>query len=242
MLAGSIDLAVHSLKDMPSDQPPGLILTAIPDRADARDAILSRAAGDPPPGARVGTGSPRRAAQLKAWRADLEILPLRGNVDTRVRRLVEGRFDAIVLALAGLERLNLSDMMEREGIVVTPLGMDRCLPAVGQGALAIETRADDARTRECVEVLHDEVAARAVAAERAFLAGLGGGCRVPIAAFGRIAGDDLTLTGCVAHPDGSRVLRLEQVGDARRPAEVGQALARRALASGASEILALSPP
>ena len=231
---GEIDLAVHSLKDLPTRQPEGLVIGAVPARATPYDVLISRD-GRPleelPAGARVGTGSPRRRAQLLALRPDLEILPIRGNVDTRLRKLDAGEVDALVLAEAGLERLGL---LER---VTERLPFEAMLPAVGQGALAVEVRADDAFALELVSALDHRETRLGIEAERAFLGGLGGGCRVPIASFGRVQGDRLVLDGLVADPDGLSVLRGRIEGSPGRAEELGHELAEKLLVQGAAELL-----
>jgi hydroxymethylbilane synthase len=230
--AREVDLAVHSLKDVPTVLPDGLELCAILERADPRDALLSSGAGldDLPRGATVGTTSLRRQAQLRAVRPDLSITDLRGNVDTRIRRLREGRFDAILLAMAGLVRLGRADE------VTEPLDARRFIPAPGQGAIALECRVDDAGVRDAVVPLDHPSTARRVAAERCFLAALGGGCNVPLGAHAFEDGADLELIGLVARVDGSEVLRGESRG--REAAEVGGALAEELLSRGAGPLLA----
>jgi hydroxymethylbilane synthase len=230
--AREVDLAVHSLKDVPTVLPDGLELCAILERADPRDALLSSGAGldDLPRGATVGTTSLRRQAQLRAVRPDLSIADLRGNVDTRIRRLREGRFDAILLAMAGLVRLGRVDE------VTEPLDPRRFIPAPGQGAIALECRADDAAVREAVAPLDHPSTARRVAAERSFLEALGGGCNVPLGAHAFEDGAGLELIGLVARVDGSEVLRGQSRGtDA---AEVGSTLAEELLSRGAGPLLA----
>jgi hydroxymethylbilane synthase len=236
LLSGGVDLAVHSLKDMPAELPPGLVLASVPGREDPRDAFVSsrhRRLEDLPPGARVGTSSLRRACQLKAWRADLEIVPIRGNVQTRLRRIDE-ELDAGVLAAAGLKRLGLA---ERIGELLEP---ERMLPAVGQGALAIEARDGDAETLARVGALEDPATRLAVGCERAFLARLGGGCQVPIAAHARVDGGRIALRALVGHPDGSRTVAFDGSDDCAR-LEQAEALGLRAaedvLARGARAIL-----
>jgi hydroxymethylbilane synthase len=199
---GEIDLAVHSLKDLPGGIAPDLVLAAVPKRADARDAVIARAGqrlADLPAGATIGTGAARRSAQVRALRPDCAVADLRGNVDTRLRKLHDpaGPYDAIVLALAGLRRLR------RSGVVTEILPFDVMLPAPGQGALGLEVRADDAWARELLAPLDDPATSAAVTAERAFLAGLGGGCQAPIAALGRLRAGTLHLTGLLATPDGA---------------------------------------
>ena len=230
--AREVDLAVHSLKDVPTVLPDGLELCAILERADPRDALLSSGAGldDLPRGATVGTTSLRRQAQLRAVRPDLSIADLRGNVDTRIRRLREGRFDAILLAMAGLVRLGRVDE------VTEPLDPRRFIPAPGQGAIALECRADDAAVREAVAPLDHPSTARRVAAERSFLAALGGGCNVPLGAHAFEDGAGLELIGLVARVDGSEVLRGQSRGT--QAAEVGNTLAEELLSRGAGPLLA----
>lgn len=233
--ASRIDLAVHSLKDLPTEQPEGLLVASILARHDPRDALLSEEGWDldsMPEGTVVATGSPRRRCQLLRRRPDLGMTLVRGNVDTRIRRLREGRFGAIVLAMAGLERLGLDE------VPAIPLSPEICLPAPGQGALAVETREDDPRTRERVLVLDDESTRAAVVAERSFLAGLGAGCLAPAGAFGRVEAGSLRLRAMVGDPDGSRLLADGIEGSASEAERLGDALARRLLASGGEAILA----
>jgi len=231
MLVGEVDLAVHSLKDVPTTLPAGLTLCAVLERADARDALLS--SGPPlaqlPGGSTIGTTSLRRQSQLRALRPDLKPLDLRGNVDTRIRRLREGRYDAIVLAMAGLVRLG------RAGEVTEVLDPRRFIPAPGQGAIALECRADDDRVRGLVVSLDHAPTARAVRAERAFLAALGGGCNLPLGALAVEGVKGLELVGFVGRPDGSRIVRGETTGS--DPDEVGRALAEELRRRGAQEVL-----
>ncbi len=234
LLAGEIDLAVHSAKDVPAELPAGLGLVAHPRRADPRDALISReglALERLPRGARVGSSSLRRVFQLRHLRPDLQVEPLRGNVDTRLRRLEEGRFDAIVLAAAGLGRLGLADR------VTEYLDPEVFIPAVGQGALALEARCDDARTRELAAAIDDEETALALAAERAFLAGIEGGCQVPAGAHARLMGDRLVLSGFLASPDGAFFARDRVEGPSGREEAVrlGNALAERLLAAARAQ-------
>jgi len=233
MLGGEVDLAVHSLKDVPTVLPGGLGLCAVLERADPRDAMISasgRRLADLPAGARIGTTSLRRRAQLHALRPDLSIADLRGNVDTRLRRLHEGKFDAILLAMAGLTRLG------RVGEVTEALDPGLLVPAPGQGAIALECRSADVDVAGAVAGLHHEPTARAVAAERAFLAALGGGCNVPLGAFAEPdPASGLRLRALVARADGSTVVRGElRGGNAER---LGRALADDLLARGAGELL-----
>ena len=223
--AGTIHLAIHSLKDLPVDDADGVAVAAIPLRADPRDVLVTRGPQqivDLPPHARLGTGSLRRAAQLRAVRPDLAITPLRGNIDTRLRRLREGaHWDGIVLAAAGLLRLgpSLAD------VVVTPLSIDLMLPAPGQGALALQIRRGDEATAELVAPLHDAATAAAVRAERAFLAGLGGGCLAPIGAHAMMAEGQLRLQGIAWIGDAAAPRSGYVSGAPDRPEELGQQLA-----------------
>jgi hydroxymethylbilane synthase len=231
---GRADLAVHSMKDVPAELPARLAIAALLARADPRDALLCRrgtAIADLPSGARLGTSSLRRQAQLLAARPDLRIEPLRGNVDTRLRRLEGGDLDAIVLACAGLTRLGF------ESRISARLDPDAMLPAVGQGAIGIECRIDDTRTRSLLRALDDPPTRTALAAERAFAHRLGGSCQSPIAALARIHGDRLTLEGLVAEPDGSRVLRDVSSGASADAQQLGEELAERLLGSGARALL-----
>jgi hydroxymethylbilane synthase len=232
MQADEIDLAVHSLKDVPTLTPEGLELVAMLERADPRDALLSAGPGlaDLPPGAKVGTTSLRRQAQLAAARPDLVLADLRGNVDTRLRRLREGSFDAILLAMAGLVRLGRAEQ------VTQALDPRSFVPAPGQGTIVLECRGDDGAVREAVAPLHHEPTARAVTAERAFLATLGGGCNVPLGAHATARGERLDLVGFVARVDGSTVLRAERQGD--DPVSLGRDLGQDLLDRGAGDLLA----
>lgn len=233
LLDGSIDAAVHSLKDLPTEMPEGLCLAAVPQRADPRDVLVSRGErlADLPPGARVGTGSPRRAAQLRACRPDMEVLPLRGNVDTRLKKVESGEVDAVILAAAGLVRLGC------QGRIVEYLSTEQFLPAAGQGALAVETRCDDRETRDIVSSLDHSPSRASVMAERTFLREMGGGCAVPIGALGTVADGMLCLDGFVASPRGDSVLRSRVEGSVASPSEVGATLARKLLDMGASDLL-----
>jgi hydroxymethylbilane synthase len=227
LLEGRIDVAVHSAKDVPTELGEGLELVAVPARADARDVLCGAASlGELAPGARVGTSSVRRVAQLRAVRGDVEVVELRGNVDTRLRKLGEGEVDAIVLALAGLERLGRDG--EAGGVI------DEFVPAAGQGALALEARAGDVDRAALAGVI-DEAAMSCVSAERALVHALGASCNTPVGAHGRrLADGSVSLVGWVGLPDGSAWLRDEVAGPA---AEVGAQCARRMLAAGARELL-----
>ncbi len=232
LAAGQVDLAVHSLKDLPTELPAGFELAAVTTRQHPNDVFLSikyDSISDLPMGARVGTSSLRRQAQLRVLRPDLDIHPLRGNVDTRIRKLEEGDYDAIVLAAAGLNRLGRTELV-RETIATETM-----CPAAGQGALGIEIRSGDSAIREHLRFLDDRDARRTTACERALLNSLGGGCQVPIGAFAEVVDGKLQLRAVVARPDGSRLLREIQSGDDAEQlgARVGKAL----LVKGAEEIL-----
>ncbi len=233
---GRADLAVHSAKDLPAVLADGLVLAAFPERADCRDALVARESGMTMAalgaGARVGTGSARRTAQLKAHRADLEIVPLRGNVPTRLRKLVEQELDAVILACAGLDRLGLGDQIEER---ISP---DAMLPAVAQGALAIQARSGEALCDDLAAIDHAQTACD-VAAERGFLARLGADCTVPVACLAQRREDGmLWLRGLVAAEDGSRIVRGELEVAAGEAVSGGTRLAERILASGGEDILA----
>ena len=235
LLSGEVDLAVHSLKDMPTVLPEGLCLTAITERANVGDAFVSNkynSFAELPLGAVVGTSSLRRKAQLLAARPDLTIRDLRGNVDTRLRKLDEGLYDAVILAAAGLERLGHGDRIKD----VIPSGV--CLPAVGQGALAIECRTDDAEVRQMLDFLNDMPTVHATNAERAFLGLLVGGCQVPIGVHADVEGDKIKIEAIIAALDGSTVLRDTIEGTANDAVALGQELGKKMLANGGQEILA----
>ncbi|HTC38542.1 MAG TPA: hydroxymethylbilane synthase [Steroidobacteraceae bacterium] len=246
------DIAVHSMKDVPADLPPGLIIGAVLKRADPRDALVTTSGvarlEDLPRGAVVGTSSLRRQAQIRALRPDLNIESLRGNVDTRLRKLDAGQdpsgthsggatatggkpMDAIVLACAGLIRLGL------ESRITARLDPEVCLPAVTQGVIGIECRQSDSSTVEYLRALEDPATRKVMDAERAFAARLGGSCQSPIAAYAVLESDRITLRGLVAEPDGSRLLRDTVTGSAENPAALGRQLAERILAAGAGPLL-----
>jgi len=234
LLSNRIDLAVHSMKDVPTDLPAGLEISCITRREDPRDAFLSVKHArfeDLPVGARVGTSSLRRQTQLLSLRPDLSIGQLRGNLDSRIRKMEEGQYDAIILAAAGLRRLGW------DGKIRQYIPADVSIPAIGQGALGIEIRRDDARTREAVAFLDDRETSLAVRAERGFLKRLEGGCQVPIAAHGTVIGDTVSLSGLIGKPDGSRILRGSRRGPISDPEAVGVALAGELLSQGGREIL-----
>ena len=234
LLAGEIDLAVHSMKDVPAQLPEGLDILCVPVREDARDALISRDGRpfkDLPQGATIGTASLRRQAQLLNARPDLRIEMLRGNLDTRLRKLKEGQFDAIVLAAAGLHRLAWAqEITEYLDPVVS-------LPAIGQGALGIEGRSSDQFVRSVLERLNDHVTATTVMAERAFLARLEGGCQVPIAAYATLSNGQVILDGLVAGIDGKTIIRDRIQGNSQDAHTLGVQLAERLLARGGDKIL-----
>lgn len=235
LLERRVDLAVHSLKDVPAALAPGLVLAAIPPRADPRDALVSRsgaAVSALPAGARVGTSSLRRVCQLRSARPDLVLEIFRGNVDTRLRKVADGVVDAAVLACAGLDRLGYGDRISER------FATDWMVPAIGQGALALETRADDETTRRrCRSLAHPPTEA-AIAAERALLAHLGAGCRTPLGGHAEVQGGSIVLDALVGRPDGSELLRERLVGSTSDAAALGIAAAERLLARGADRILA----
>ncbi len=230
---GQADLAVHSLKDLPVEEAPGLCLGAVLRREDPRDVLVSTHGSrfeDLPRGAVVGTSSLRRQAQILAMRPDLRIKPIRGNVETRVRKVREGEYDAAVMAAAGLLRLELQEEIDDW------FSLDRILPAPGQGALAVECRSQDDELREFLMALDSESVRAAVTAERAFLTALGGGCSAPVGAFAQAGkGDGVEMKAVVARPDGSRLLRAE--GRGSDPIELGKTLASQVIRRGAHEVL-----
>lgn len=235
LLDGSVDLAVHSMKDVPAVLPDGLTIGAIPEREDARDVLISRDGrelSELPEGALVGTSSLRRAAQLKSLRPDLIIENLRGNLDTRLRKVREGRYDAVILAAAGIHRMGWQEQ------ITSYLEAAQCLPAIGQGALGIEVRGDDQAVRKLLEPLHHPDTAVAVRAERSFLKELEGGCQVPIAGLARVIdGLQVELTGLVASLDGRTVYRRTRSAPFEGAQALGRGLARELLDAGARGIL-----
>lgn len=239
MLDGEIDMAVHSMKDMPSVLPEGLTTGAVPSRKDPRDCLISMEAESLdklPQGAKVGTSSLRRSSQLKAYRPDLQIDWIRGNIDSRIRKMENGEFQAIILAAAGLQRMGWEER------ITSYLDVETCLPAVGQGALGIECREDDAELLHLLSLYNDENTARTVAAERKYLEELNGGCQVPIGAYAELmenAADGrrlIRLTGMVGSPDGERILK--QTAEGYDPVQLGIQVAEQLKAMGAEEILA----
>lgn len=234
MFEGRADLAVHSMKDVPADLPDGMTLAIVLERADPHDAFVSnrfQRLADLPQGARVGTSSLRRQCQLRHARPDLEVLQLRGNVDTRLRKLDEGAYDAIILAAAGLKRLEL------HARIASLVPIEASLPAVGQGIIGIECRAADALTRERLAALEHRPSRRRLDAERAFAARLQGSCQSPVAGFAELEGETLRLRGLVGAPDGSRLFADEIQGPATEGPALGLALAERLLAAGAGALL-----
>ena len=234
LLSGKIDLAIHSMKDVPAEIPEGLTIGAIPLRENPQDVILSRnnlKLMDLPKQAKVGTSSLRRSSQIRKIRPDLEILPLRGNIDTRLRKLDEGEFDAIVLAAAGVRRLGFADRISEY------LPPEKVLPSVGQGALCIEIRLADPRIEAIVRTMDHSDTNTVVSGERAFLHRLEGGCQIPIAAHGKVDGKDFTMTGLVADLTGETIIKETLTGPREDSVALGIALADRLLARGAKTIL-----
>lgn len=234
LLRNEIDLAVHSLKDLPTEMAQGLALVAVPEREDARDVLVTRertSLDRLPPGARIGTGSLRRRAQLLYHRPELSVVGIRGNVDTRLKKLDAGEFDALVMAAAGLKRIGRGDR------IVEFLPSEICVSAVAQGALGLQARANDASDEEW-SFLHHAPTAAEVAAERSFLSRLGGGCQVPVGARAVVAGDAITMVGIVASPDGKSLKRGERSGKFVDAVKLGVELAEELLRAGADRILA----
>lgn len=234
LLGKEIDLAVHSLKDLPTELPRGLVIAAVSKREDARDVVISRAKNklaELHAGAKIGTGSLRRRAQLLHRRPDVTVVPVRGNIDTRLRKLDEGSLDAVILAAAGLKRLG------REDRIAEYLPDEVCVSAVAQGALAIQSR-DDATLRERLACLHDAATFTEVTAERALLERLGGGCHMPIGARARVDGPELRMIGVVASLDGSQLCRGEILGTTSEAVALGHRLAEQLLGQGADRLLA----
>ena len=234
LLAGEIDLAVHSAKDMPSTLPEGLSIVAYPHRKDPRDVIIERWGAkltELPSGARLGTSSPRRAGQLLAARPDIVIVPIRGNVDTRVKQVGAGDFDGVVLAAAGLDRLGWMDRVSEY------LDPQICLPDSGQGALAVEARVDEPAVIELLSAVNHPTTWATVSAERAFVEAAGGGCRVPVSAYAIQVGDELGIQTLACLPDGSQVFRSQSTGPVDDPLATGRAAAEALLSTGADKIM-----
>jgi hydroxymethylbilane synthase len=234
LLAQNIDVAVHSLKDLPTIEVEGLTLAAVPQRENTQDCLISRenlSLEDLPSGARIGTGSTRRAAQLLAWRSDFQILDIRGNVDSRLRKLNEGKYDAILLAAAGLTRLKLLNHVSQF------LPLERMLPAVGQGALGLECRVEDRSTCIALQKLNDETSMAAVIAERELLRTLSAGCLAPVAALATISQDQLNLVAKVLSLDGTRVLQGSVQGTPAAAVQLGKKLGEYLLEQGADQLI-----
>jgi hydroxymethylbilane synthase len=234
LLEGDVDLAVHSLKDLPTEQPAGLVIAAVPERADPRDAFISRdgtAFAKLPPGARLGTSSLRRQSQLRWLRPEIQVVPLRGNIDTRLKKLERGDCEGVVLAAAGVLRLGMESRLTHY------FSCEEICPAVGQGALAIELREGDASTHDVLAPLDHLPTHRAVRAERAALRALGGGCQLPIAAHAMLEGEQMALLAVVASPDGKQLLRSSAGGSAREPEALGNAVARDLERQGVQALL-----
>lgn len=242
LLRNEVDLALHCLKDLPTEPVPGLVLCAYLEREDARDAFISRgpSLSELPQGAVVGTGSVRRTSQLAARFPGLTFKPLVGNVDTRLRKLAEGEYDAIILAIAGMKRLDLlhedGGLHEYPTLRVRALESDEMLPAPGQAVLVLESRADDPVAMEWVRPMHSEASAIAATSERAFLSAFGGGCSVPVASFAEVAGGEMMLEGLVAAPNGSKVLRGTRRGNATQGVFLARDLAEDLARQGAREL------
>lgn len=234
LLNGEIDIAVHSAKDMPAATPPGLSVAAFTEREDARDVLVNRwnaTLSELPTGARLGTSSPRRTAQLKTARPDLEIAPIRGNVDTRMQKAKSDDYDGAVLAAAGLIRLG------RQSEISAYLSPEDCVPDVGQGALAVQVRESDSEMVQIVGAINHAPTSDAVRAERAFLTAMGGGCTMPTAAYAEIEDDRLNILAMVATPDGSSVYRVSETYDSGNPEHAGSSIATLLLEMGASRIV-----
>lgn len=232
LLDGRIDLAVHSMKDMPGEMPPGLMMGAVSIREDPRDCLISRTGAtldQLPEQAVVGTSSLRRQAQVLAYRPDLQVKPVRGNLNTRWQKLMDGQFDALVLASAGIARMGWQDRVDQY------LSEDVMLPAVGQGALAVQCRSDDHEILKILKSVHHEQTDAAIQAERSFLHAFKGGCHLPIAGYATVTDNQIHLRGLVAHPDGQRIIKGEQSGSNGK--EVGQLLAEELTKQGAGDLL-----
>ena len=235
LLAGRVDVDVHSLKDLPTLAVPTLVLAAVPERETTQDCLVSRSRAtfeDLPAGSRIGTGSSRRQAQLRAWRSDIEVLDIRGNVDSRLQKLYDGEFEAIVLAVAGLTRLGLAEHIAQQ------LPQDRVLPAIGQGALGLECRESDHEARGALSKLNDPPSMAAVLAERSLLANLLGGCMAPVAAHATVVDRELTLRARVLSVDGQQQINGSEVGSVFDAVQIGARLALRLSEQGAAELIA----
>ena len=233
LLEGRIDIAVHSLKDVPTELPPRLCLRAVTERLDPRDALVARARlGELAPGAIIGTGSLRRTVQLMGCRPDLRARPIRGNIDTRLGKVARGEFDGVIVAAAAMLRLGWEER------ITEYLPLEHFLPAVGQGALVVEARVDDEDIATLVSPLNSLTGWQGITAERAFMHALGGGCRAPVAALGTVSGNKLRLEGMVASISGQKVLRASEEGSAMSAEEIGAKLAEKMMGMGAAEIIA----
>ncbi len=234
LIDGKIDLAVHSLKDLPTEIPDGLTLGAITTRLDPRDVLVSRVGkiAELAPGSKIGTGSHRRAVQLNTIRPDLKVCDIRGNIDTRLRKVSDGAIDGIIIAAAAMIRLGWEDR------ITEYLPTEHFTPSVGQGALGIETRSEDKEIMTLISKIHDEYTWQAVTAERTFLQVLGGGCRAPIAALGTVSDCVLKLNGMVASADGEHIVRASAEGNASTPEQIGKRLADKIADMGAMQYIA----
>lgn len=231
---GEIDFAVHSLKDMPADLPKGLEILAIPKRANPLDVLISKddlSLDELPQGAKIGTGSLRRRSQLLNYRADLEVIPIRGNINTRLKKLAEQDLAGIILAAAGLERMGWEDKVSQY------LEANISIPAAGQGALAIETRADDKKIKKLVKAINHQATVDRIKAERSFLEYLDGDCKVPIGAYAEVENEELRIMGMVGSLDGSRLIKAQIKGNRAKAKELGVDLAKKLTAQGAKELL-----
>lgn len=236
LLSNKIDLAVHSMKDVPGDVPEGLMFSAILPREDVRDVLVARdnvKMEFMPKGAKIGTGSQRRGAQIKAVMPDVNIVPLRGNIETRIKKIETENLTGVILAAAGMKRNGLAE------IITQYLPVEMMLPAVGQGALGLQIRMTDVDLAKTCALLNDETSAAEIAAERAFLRGLGGGCRLPIAALGKLDGRMLTLEGLIAAPNGSTVIREKISGTKDEAEELGKKLSDIVLEKGGRRLMDL---
>jgi hydroxymethylbilane synthase len=233
LLERKIDLAVHSLKDLPTEIPDGLMLAAVTPRLDPRDVLVSRCGKlyELASGSKIGTGSPRRAVQLLALRPDLRVCDIRGNIDTRLRKVFDGEFDGVIVAAAAIKRLRMEER------ITEYLPLEHFTPAVGQGTLGIETRSKDKEIAPLLSKINDPTTWQAITAERIFLQTLGGGCRAPIAALGTVSADILKLTGMVASVDGAHILRGTEKGKASAPERVGKRLAQKMVEMGALNLI-----
>jgi len=233
LLNKQIDLAVHSLKDLPTEIPQGLILAAVTPRLDPRDVLVSRAGklAELAPGSKIGTGSPRRAVQLLALRPNLRVCNIRGNIDTRLRKVFDGEFDGVIVAAAALIRLGWQEK------ITEYLSVEHFTPAVGQGTLGIETRSEDKEIWTLLSKINDQATWQAITAERTFLQALGGGCRAPIAALGIVSDGTLKLTGMMASIDGAHVLRATEQGNASAAEQLGKRLSRKMVEMGALALI-----